>query len=50
MFLFYFSVILFKKGVEKMKAEYFIQDMIEMLTEVQIELLVKGRNLDNEDI
>ena len=33
-----------------MKAEYFIQEMIEMITEVQIDLLVKARNLDNEDI
>jgi hypothetical protein len=33
-----------------MKAEYFIQDMIDMVREVQIELLVKARNLDNNDI
>ena len=46
----YILVILFKKGYEKMKAEYFIQEMIEMITEVQIDLLVKARNLDNEDI
>jgi hypothetical protein len=46
----YILVILFKKGFEKMKAEYFIQEMIEMITEVQIDLLVKARNLDNEDI
>ena len=48
--LIYILVILFKKGFEKMKAEYFIQEMIEMITEVQIDLLVKARNLDNEDI
>lgn len=33
-----------------MKAEYFIQDMIDMVREVQIELLVQARNLDNNDI
>ena len=33
-----------------MKAEYFIQDMIDMVREVQIDLLVKGCNLDNEGI
>lgn len=33
-----------------MKAEYFIQDLIDMVNEVQIELLVRGRDLDNRDI
>lgn len=33
-----------------MKAEYFIQDMIDMVKEVQIDLLVRARNLDIEDI
>ncbi len=33
-----------------MKAEYFIQDMIDMVREVQIELLYKACNLDNEGI
>ena len=31
-----------------MKVEYFIQDMIDMVREVQIELLVEACNLDNE--
>ena len=42
--------ILLLKGTKIMKAEYFIQDMIDMVREVQIELLVKARNLDNNDI
>lgn len=33
-----------------MKAEYFIQDMIDMIKEVQISLFVKVRDLDNDDI
>lgn len=33
-----------------MKAEYFIQDMINMVKEVQIDLLVRARDLDIEDI
>ena len=33
-----------------MKAEYFIQDMIDMGKEVQIDLLVRARDLDIEDI
>jgi len=33
-----------------MKAEYFIQDMIDMVKEVQIDLLVRARDLDIEDI
>ena len=33
-----------------MKAEYFIQDMIDMVKEVQIHLLVRARELDIEDI
>lgn len=33
-----------------MKVEYFIQDMIDMVKEVQIDLLVRARDLDIEDI
>lgn len=33
-----------------MKAEYFIQDMIDMVREVQIDLLVGACDLDNEAI
>jgi hypothetical protein len=33
-----------------MKAEYFIQDMIDMVKEVQIDLLVRACDLDIEDI
>ena len=33
-----------------MKAEYFIQDMIDMVKEVQIDLLVRARDLEIEDI
>ncbi len=33
-----------------MKAEYFIQDMIDMVREVQIDLFVKACDLDIDDI
>ena len=33
-----------------MRVGYFIQEMIEMVNDVQIELLAKARNLDNEDL
>ena len=33
-----------------MKVEYFIQDMIDMVREVQIDLLVRACDLDNDDI
>ena len=33
-----------------MKAEYFIQDMIDMVNEVQIELLASASDLDNRRI
>jgi hypothetical protein len=36
------------KGNRIMKVEYFIQDMIDMVREVQIELLVEACNLDIE--
>ena len=44
-----FSIILMK-GTKIMKAEYFIQDMIDMVREVQIDLLVGACDLDNEAI
>ena len=42
--------MIYVKGNKIMKAEYFIQDLIDMVNEVQIELLVRGRDLDNRDI
>ena len=33
-----------------MRVGYFIQEMIEMVNDVQIELLAKARDLDNEDL
>jgi hypothetical protein len=45
------NLILFLlKGTKLMKAEYFIQDMIDMVREVQIDLLVWACDLDNGDI
>ena len=42
--------IILMKGTKIMKAEYFIQDMIDMVREVQIDLFVKACDLDIDDI
>lgn len=36
--------------VKIMRAGYFIQEMIEMINEVQMNVIVKSRNLDNGDV
>lgn len=36
--------------VKKMRAGYFIQEMIEMINELQMNVIVKSRNLDNGEV